>query len=212
MISSRYALSVTMVLALALIPTVFHSYLVTLINDGRSAERITHVFGEFSSKPYDQRKARWVKKVFDSQDWVERIYKNSSGEKVRLFVARSYDLKRLYHHPELGLSHGADLKSEGVFMLHGKSEIPVHLLQSRSERGLVAYVLLHDGMFIKDPLAHQLLEAFKQFVSAKKAMTLFYVSDSISPNGVDFNKTSAAFILGEAVKSFQNQIPVMEVE
>lgn len=208
MISSRYALSVTMVLTLALIPTVFHSYLVALIDDGRSAERIPHVFGEFSSEPYNRHKAQWVKQVFDSRDWVERIYKNSSDTKVRLFVARSYDLKRLYHHPELGLSHGTDLESEGVFMLHGKPEIPVHLLQSSSGRGLVAYVLLYDGMFIKDPLVHQLFEAFKQLVSARKTMTLFYVSDSTSPNGADFNKTSAAFILGEAVKSFQTQIPI----
>lgn len=212
MISSRYALIVTIVLVIALIPTVFHSYLAALIDDGRSAERIPQVFGEFSSEPYNRHKAQWGKEVFDSQDWAERIYKNSSDTKVRLFVARSYDLKRLYHHPELGLSRGVDLKSEGVFMLHGKSEIPVHLLQSRSGRGLVAYVLLYDGMFIKDPLEHQLLEAFKQLVSARKAMTLFYVSDSISPNGADFNKTSAAFILGEAVKSFQAQIPLMEVE
>ena len=212
MISSRYALPVTMLLALALIPTVFHSYLAALIDDGRSVESISHVLGDFSSQPYNRHKAQWVKEVFDSQDWVERIYKSSSGAKVRLFVVRSYDLKRLYHHPELALSRGADLKSEGVFMLHGESEIPVHLLQSNSGHGLVAYVLLHDGMFIKDPLAHQLLEAFKQLVSARKAMTLFYVSDSISPNGADFNKTSAAFILGEAVKSFQTQMPLMEVE
>ncbi len=212
MISSRYALPVTMLLALALIPTVFHSYLVVLIDDGRSAERIANDFGEFSSKPYNRHKARWVKEVFDSKDWVERIYKNSRGIEVRLFVVRSYDLKRLYHHPELGVSRGVDLKSEGVFMLQGKPEMPVHLLQSSSGRGLVAYVLLQDGIFIKDPLAYQVLEAFKQIFNARKVMTLFYVSDSISPNGVDFSKTSAAFILGEAIKSFQNQALLMEAE
>lgn len=209
MISSRYALSISMILALALIPTVFHSYLAVLVDDGKTAVKIPHVFGEFSSEPYNRHKARWVKQVFDSQDWVDRIYKNPSDTKVRLFVARSYDLKRLYHHPELGLSRGADLKSAGVIMLHGKPEIPVHLLQNRNGPGLVAYVLLYDGMFIRDPLTHQLLEAFRQLISAKKAMTIFYVSDSISTNGTDFKNTSAAFILGEAIRTFRAQKALM---
>ena len=212
MISSRYALSITIVLALALIPTIYHRYLVVLIDDGRSTESIPHVFGEFSSEPYKRHNAQWVKQVFDSQDWIDRIYKNSSDIKVRLFVARSYDLKRLYHHPELGLSHGADLKSEGIVMLHGTSEIPVHLFEKRSGHGLVAYVLSYDGLFLKEPITYQLLAAFKQLISAKKAMTIFYVSDSITHNNTDFSQTSAAIILGEAIKYFEAQKPLMQVE
>jgi hypothetical protein len=212
MVSSRYALLIIIILAIALIPTVFHTYLAVQDDDGRSVEKIPYVFGEFSSEPYNRHKARWVKQVFDSQNWVDRLYKNSSDATVRLFVARSYDLKRLYHHPELALSRGVDLKSEGVFMLQGKPKIPVHLLKNSSGRGLVAYVLLHNGEFIKDPLAHQLLEIFKQLVSAKKSMTIFYVSDAISPNGADFNNTYAAFILMEAIKNFQTNAQLKRAE
>lgn len=213
MISSRYALLVALLLAVALIPTAIHSYLNSRVDDGRYTKSIPRVFGGFSFDPINQHKAQKVKGVFDSEDWIDRIYGNSTGLKVRLFVARSYDYKRLYHHPELGLSRGTDLRLRRVFFLTGKPEMPIHLLRNRSGRGLVGYVLLHDGKFIKDPLIYQFHNALKQLFSPRKAMTLFYVSDSVSTDSADFSETSAAFILGEAVKNFQtSMIPLAEVE
>ena len=213
MISSRYALLVTLLFALALIPTVIHSYLNSLVDDGRSVESIPHSLGHFLSKSHTLYKDKWVKNVFASNDWIERIYVNSDGAKVRLFVARSYDYKRLYHHPELALSKGTDYRSRGIFILPGNPEMPIHLLRNRSGKGLVGYVLLHDGKLVQDPLTYQFKNAFKQLFSPRKAMTIIYVSDSVSPEGADFSKTSAAFVLGEAVKSFQtSMIPLAEVE
>lgn len=212
MISSRYALPVILLLALALIPTVIHSYFKLLIDDGRSVENIPLSFSDFLSKPNNQLNDRRVNGIFGSKDWIDRTYVNSSGVRIRLFVARSFDYKRLYHHPELGLSSGTDLRSEGVLMLHRKPEMPIHLFQNNDGRGQAGYVLLHEGDFIKEPLLYQISNALKQLVSARKAMTLFYVSSSNDPENIDFSDTSAAFILGESVKSFQALVPPLEVE
>jgi hypothetical protein len=203
MISSRYALPVILLLILALLPTIIHSYLGSEYDDGKTVQSIPKALADFSSQPYMRHKDPWVKSLFDSEDWIERIYKNSKGEKVRLFVARSYDYKRLYHHPELALSHGVNLREEGITNLPGDPEIPTHVLRNSSGRGFVAYVLLHEGKFIQNPVSHQIKETFTQLFRSRKAMTLFYVSDTTSPVSDKFNKTSTASILVAAIQSFK---------
>mgnify|MGYP001820531188 CR=1 FL=1 len=148
-----------------------------------------------------------MKSIFDSVDWIERIY-NNKGEKIRLFAARSYDYKRLYHHPELALSHGSNFKDEDIVMLPGDPEIPVFVLRSSSGSGIDAYVLLHEGKFIKDPVSHQIKEAFTQLFQTRKAMTIFYVSDTTSQEADKFNKTTSAYILAAAIQSFKNNSSV----
>jgi hypothetical protein len=161
------------------------------------------VLAGFSSEPYLRHKDSWVKSLFDSKDWIERIYKNDQGEKIRLFAARSYDYKRLYHHPELALSHGSGLNEEGIVMLPGDPGIPVFLLRDHRGNGVAAYALLHEGEFIKDPVSHQINEAFSQLFRPRKAMTLFYVSDTTSSVADNFNNTSPASVLAAAIHSFK---------
>jgi hypothetical protein len=202
MISSRYALPVILLLALALLPTIIHNYLGSEYDDGKSVQSIPTVLAGFSSEPYTRHKDSWAKSLFDSEDWIERIYKNDKGEEVRLFAARSYDYKRLYHHPELALSYRSNLKKEGVVMLSGDPEIPVFLLRDKRGYGVVAYALLHKRKLIKDPILYQINEVISQLFLPKRAMTLFYVSDKNSPASDKFNKTFSASILAAAIKSF----------
>ena len=211
MISSRYALPVVLLLILALLPTIIHSYLGSEYDDGRSVQSIPTELAGFSSEPYLRHKDPWAISMFDSEDWIERIYKNDKGEKIRLFAARSYDYKRLYHHPELALSHGINFKNEDIVMMPGDPEIPVFVLRSSRGRGIVAYVLLHQGKFIKDPVSHQIKDAFTQLFQTRKAMTLFYVSDTSSEVAGIFNKTSSAYILAAAIQSFKT-IEAVDIE
>ena len=90
-------------------------------------------------------------------------------------------------------------------MLKGERQIPVHLLRNNNGRGLVAHVLLSDGKYIDRPVAPD-SESLKQLVSASRPMTIFYVSDTSSPAGVDFNQTSAAVVLGAAIDRFNSDI------
>ncbi len=202
MISSRYALPVAVLLLIALIPTIIHNYISPVADDGKSVRLISPVLIGFSSEPFLRHNDRWVKTLFGSEDWIERIYKDPKGNELKVFAARSYDYKKLYHHPELALSHGIELIDVGGITIPGEPEIPVHLLRSASGDGSAAYVLLYEGEFIKDPVLHQFTESIKQMVSSRKVMTLFYISDTTSSADDEYSQSPSASILAAVIQSF----------
>ena len=94
MISARYAPGVAVLLALALIPTVRNTYVDARVKDGRSVAAIPMMIGgELGVST--QRGAGWAKDALAADDAIERKY----GPDITLFAARSFDAKRLYHHP-----------------------------------------------------------------------------------------------------------------
>ena len=201
MISSRFALAVVFILAVALVPTAIHNYFGLVVDDGKAVKTLHPILDTFTSTPTN-RKAQWVEEMFDSNDWSERLYTDSHGSKVRLFMARSYNHKRLYHHPELALSYGSDMRAEGIVLLPGQPEIPVHLL--RSKAGLAAYVLLYDDEFVSNPILHQILDSLSLLFRGRKPLTLLYVSVPNTSNDSDFTKSAAASILIAAIRSFRS--------
>ena len=204
MISSRYALWITFILIVALIPIVTHSYLNLKEDDGLSVKSIKSVLDDFESTPTN-RMPGWGKETFGSEDWIERIYNDKTGKAYRLFVGRSYDNKRLYHHPELALSYAKDLRDDGVIWFSGKDEIPVKLLQNETGTSMAAFVLLYNGKFIENPILHQITDSLRQLFGAKKQMTLFYIVDDHEPKGTKFIQTSGALLLNEAIVDFMTQ-------
>lgn len=204
MISSRYALPVALILMLALIPTVIHSYLGLKTDDGLSIKNIKSELDNFNSIPTD-RQSGWGEETFGCYDWVERIYTDEQGKSLRLFVGRSYDHKRLYHHPELALSYAKDLRSAGQIRLPGQPGIPVNLLRNETRPNMAAFVLLYDGKFIENPISHQIRGSLKQLISARKPMTLFYIADDNEPKNISFGQSPAALLLNKAIKSFMAQ-------
>lgn len=212
MTSTRYALPVALVLMLALIPTVIHGYLSMKINDGLAAENIKPLLAGFTSIATN-RQPGWGESTFGCEDWIERTYTDKQGRSLRLFVGRSYDHKRLYHHPELALSYGKDLKGTGQIRLPGQPEIPVNILRNAMRPNFsAAFVLLYDGKFIDNPITHQVQDALKQLVSARKPMTLFYLANDATPDGVAFTKTPDASLLESAIKDFIGQAPASPKE
>ncbi len=204
MTSTRYALPVAILLMLALIPTVIHGYLGMKTVDGLSAIHINPVLDNFTSTPTN-RQPGWGEDTFGCDDWIERIYTDEHGKSVRLFVGRSFDHKRLYHHPELALSYAKDLKGAGQIRLSQRSDIPVNLLRNDMRPNMAAFVLLYDGKFIADPISNQIQASLKQLVSPRKPMTLFYLADDNAPKTVDFNKTPDAALLEKAITDFMAQ-------
>lgn len=202
MISLRYAFPVLILLALASIPTVIHTYVQAKSDSGKSVTLIPEVLNGYASKPYARHNAEWVDSMFKSNDWFERIYQSPGESDVRLFVARSYDHKRLYHHPELGLSHGRDLESAGVVALPGKDNILVHLYNHVNGQEFVGYVLLYQGDYVDSPITHQIRNALGQLVSARKPMIIFYVSGYYAEAENEFVQTPAASILSAAIRDF----------
>ena len=205
MTSSRYAIPVAILVSLALIPTVIHNYLGLTAGDTLSVNRIQTVLDNFSGEP-SQRKQGWAEDAFGSYDWFERFYRDEHGKPLRLFVGQSFDHKRLYHHPDLALSYAKDMRGNGMVWLNdGKDEIPVHLLKNETRPFIVGYVLLYDGKFVANPIAHQLQDSISLLVSPRKPMTLFYVADENAASGVAFADSSAATLLKKAIASFKAQ-------
>ena len=201
MISTRYDRPLLIIIMLALIPTIIHSYLDLKTNDNLSTHQISPILGSFVSKP-TQRKPEWGEDTFACYDWIERNYTNQQGKSVRLFVGRSYDHKRLYHHPELVLSYGKDLKMLEEMQYAAQPKIPVKLLANETRPVIAAYALLYDKQFVENAITHQLKSSIIQLITPRKPMTLFYVEAENTSVKSIFSETDAAFVLESAIKDF----------
>jgi hypothetical protein len=204
MISTRYGVPVSIILALAIVPTVIHSYLNLTIDDGVSVKNINPVLDNFTSS-LSKRNAGYGEETFGSRDWIERIYNNEEGKSIRLFIVKGYDHKRLYHHPELALSYAKGLSNAGQLGLTGQNETPVNLLKNDTSPNIAAYALLYEGKFIDKPIQHQVLDSLNLLVSARKPMVLFYISDDSPPTNTPFNETTAALLLTKAIATYKTQ-------
>ena len=167
MVSRRYLIPVAALLALALIPTVLHTYVDVSATDGKSsrdvpADLLGNIWTDTGRNP------AWVRDNFACDDFVERRFQD-----VTLFVGRSYDPKSLYHHPELGLAYGQTFDPVTISTVaSGAGPIPLHVLSG--DRQLAVYALLYNGAFIADPVRFQLTNAFRMLVAPRRQMTLFF--------------------------------------
>jgi hypothetical protein len=199
------ALATAVCLALALVPTVMHTYADVRATDGRTAAAVAPRLDGMSSRPTDRR-AEWVKKTFDSDDWMERRYAAKGGRDVLLFVTRSYDLKRLYHHPELAVAYGYDLRDAGTTPLPAMQDVPVHVLRADAPNASLAlYALLYDDEFVADPYALQVRTAWTLLVRPRRPMTLFFAHDPAADPRIPLEAAPAAEVLFRAIRSFQAQ-------
>jgi hypothetical protein len=206
MISPRFAAPVAALLALALVPTVIHSYREIRTDDGLRAEALAGRLDGMTSSPTGRR-ADWVKRNFATTDFVERTYRKGAIE-VSLFVARSYDPKRLYHHPELAILRGLQTRPAGVTRTTARPEIPLHVLETErdSRQGVAVYALLYDDRFIDNPLLFQLRTSFELLVGGRKPLTLFMAS-ALEGSRQAIEKAPATGLLLAAIADFERQTP-----
>lgn len=204
MISPRYAAPVAALLALALVPTVIHSYRGARLDDGLRAAAIAETLDGMPSAPTGRR-AGWVLDRFDSDDWIERTY-TVNGFETRLFVARSYDPKRLYHHPELALLRGSQTTPAGVRASRARPDVPLHVIATErgGKKGVSVYALQYEGAYIEDPVVFQLRTSVELLVSGRKPLTLFLASAADgSPAAVD--DAPATRLLLAAIADFERR-------
>ena len=204
MISRHSAFVISLLLAIALVPTLIHTYLKLEHDDGLTTSVIPMNLAGLDSAP-SGRDADWVREIFSSNDWIERNYILPGSGKIKLFAARSSDLKRLYHHPELAIAYGTSLEYLGIHKQGNVTSYPVHVLKGSSGTAVAAYALLYDGKFLSNPLTFQLQNSWKMLFSPRKKMTLFFVLDNNSDPDLPFGTTVAYRILDDSVKSFLAQ-------
>jgi hypothetical protein len=201
MLSSRYAPAVLVALLLALVPTLIHSYAGVVVADDRETASIPSTLASYTSTPA-RRSADWGKRRFESYDWFDRDYR-SDADHVVLTVVRSYDLKALYHHPELAVAyHTTKFDQSGVQTLPNRPDMPIHVLKNRQDGAVGMYVLHYDDRFVADPITFQLRTAAELLFTGRKPMTLFFVLDDMVPEGAGALMLPAAQLLSEAVDRF----------
>lgn len=208
MINARYAVAVAAMLALALVPTAIHNYLRVTLDDGLKAAAIPATLDGAASVPIARRPA-WIRNNFDTDDWTERTH-TVDGLEVTMFVARSFDAKRLYHHPELAVLRGTQATPSGLARAKARPEVPLHVLDTERDgrHGVAVYALLYDGHFIEDPIGFQLRTSAELLFTGRKALTLFMTSD-LSGRRDDIDQAPATRMLLAAIASFERQATVV---
>ena len=204
MISLRYVPASCLLLALALIPTIIHSYSPVPDADIRVTSAIPMVLADHAATP-SERNANWGKRRFDSDDWMERVYGDRAGrDSLRLTVIRSYDAKRLYHHPELAITYPqASFVGEEIRRFDQHPDIPVHVLKpGPGEGGAAFYALHYDTRFVDNPIAFQIRTAGELLFSRRKPMTLFFVFDRSAADQAS-GGSSALTLLFSAIEAFR---------
>jgi hypothetical protein len=204
MVSTRYAAAVAGLLAIALVPTVVHNYLGVTATDGRRVAAIPPRLAGYDSRP-TARPESWARRNFDAVDALERYY--GPGDRLRLVVARSYDAKKLYHHPELVASYGKGLTSGGTSVLPDAPAVPFFILRSsRTEgRDLVVYALVSRDEVIRNAYVYQVRAAVRQLLRGRELLTLVYVHDTGATPGAPIDAQPATRLLREAVVAFLAQ-------
>ena len=192
MMSSRYAPVVTILLALALIPTVRNTYVDAHVTDGRLLQSIPmSLAGRYGNAT--ERGTSWAKTSLEAEDAIERRY----GSDVTLFAARSFDAKQLYHHPELAVAYGRSYSVSGVRPAATRPQIPVHWLTGKDVWAV--YVLSYGDDYVSDPVRFELRRAFISLVTPRQPMTLFFA------HGRGQAPADADALLLEAIDSFHTQ-------
>jgi len=201
MIAPRFATAVCVLLALALIPTIIHSYAGVVVEDGRRASALPETLAGFKSRPSD-RSATWGQRRFESHDWIERVYTTPAGD-VQLTVIRSYDLKGLYHHPELAVAYGTSFERARLEALPERPDIPVHVLETGRDSGSGAFYVLHyDERFVSDPIWFQIRAAGEMLFRGRRAMTLFFVRQRDFRPGASLAEQPSIVLLRSAIQQF----------
>jgi hypothetical protein len=206
MIAPRFVPAACVLVLLALIPTLIHSYSSDVFDDGRTATAIPTALAGYVSVPTD-RSPTWGMRRFESQDWVERDYSTSAQTgKLRLTVVRTFDAKSIYHHPELAVAYGTSFRNEEIRRVSTRPDIPVHVLRpSPGVEAEAVYALQYDSRFVEDPIRFQIRLAGELLVSRRKPMTLFFVFAPQRHEAQDFERSESLKLLLAAIDAFNAQ-------
>ena len=175
-LSARYATPTLVVLALALVPTVVNVYVGRKVVEGPPlSEALPSVLAGQMSQP-TTRKATTIRREFASDDWVERVYASGLGPGVKVLAVRSYDMKRLYHHPELAISDANYGTAEVHEVPAADGPLAVHVLHGE-KGGTAAYALLYKGRTVSNPYLFQLRVAPEFLLLGQRPLTLVFAED-----------------------------------
>jgi hypothetical protein len=203
MISTRFAGATMVLVSLALVPTTIHTYLRPPVPAGTRMHDLVVAPAGQAGEPTGRTDA-WAAKRFDTGDWIQRSY---YGGAVTLTMVRSFDAKRLYHHPELAVAYPDEYAPATIRHLSLQPDAPVFVLSgesaSRDTRSL--YALLYDGRYVDNPIRFQLRSSVELLVSRRKPMTLVFVREAGIRNTDPVDQSRGAQVLAAAMQSVTAQ-------
>jgi hypothetical protein len=204
MTSTRYAIPTLLLALAAAVPTAIHGYAGYVVRDGRSAADVPMALADRVARDPDRtRDPAWIRSTYGSEDWIEREYVRPGEAPVTLFVARTYDLKKVYHHPELGVLRGNDFERTHVERL-GPAATPVFVLRPQTGQGLALYALLYEGEPVESPMLVQVRSVVTSLVGGRRPMTLVMVHDARQPTTQSLDGTPAATLLLASLEAFRS--------
>jgi hypothetical protein len=201
MISTRYAPAVLVLVACALVPVVMHTYVGAATSDGRQLHAIPVNLDGLLGTP-TSRLPTWAKEPFNSDEWWERTYR-SGADSVVLTVIRSYDVKSVYHHPELAIAYGIPFVSHETTRV--TPDRPIHVLRTRDRRTIVMYALHYGDRFVENPIRFQLRTAGELLVGPRRPMTLFFALQRMASETDAVATQAAGRVLLAAIDQFLAQ-------
>ena len=202
MISPRFSVPTAVLLSLALVPTIVHRYLARLEDDGRRTAAVGSVLAGMTSTPAPHPRD-WGRDSLGSHDWIARDYTDPDGRVLHLAVVRTWDAKRVYHHPELAVAYGVPYFQHDVMPWPPLEEAPVHVLRGNAgdHAKLAVYCLLYDDEIIGNPYWFQIQLAGESLFRGRRPMTLVFVRDD-APENVPLTASHAGRLLAAAVRAF----------
>ena len=180
MISRRFAVPLLVALAVALLPTVQHGYVgrtpaVDKITDASLPVAVDGVTGTPKV-----RTGGWMTSTYGADSWAERTYDTPGPGEVSLFVARGFDLKKLYHHPELGVLRGRSFDALRSAVVDGR---PVYVLENATDGESAVYALVYEGDWIGNPYVLQASSALTSLWTGPRPLTLVFVYGAVLNDG-----------------------------
>lgn len=168
MIGGRHLTALLLLLGLALVPTILHGYLGFV---GTAAPVLAENLPPGSRPAESRRSAAWLTETYAVESWAERAYDLPGHRPVTLFVARGFDLKKLYHHPELGVLRGRSFHPHRSALIDGQ---PVHVLRNLTGAESAVYALVYEDRWIGNPYVLQVSSAVTALWTGRRPLTLVF--------------------------------------
>jgi hypothetical protein len=176
-LSRRYALHAVALLLVPLFPVAIHSY---GRYDTDDCANVQALLGPVAIEGAEDTRGAWMKRVFSAVQWKEAsLPPAGSSAQFKTSVIRSYDPKKLYHHPESGLIQKASLNSRGTESIEINSEsIPIQrVYYAAADRAtIVAYMLVYGSRPVANPYVAQFTALARQLRRGRMPMTMFFIS------------------------------------
>ncbi len=186
-LSTRYVPHMAVMILVAMVPIVVHSYL-----DLRSDECADPVrLAASSSWRHQKERDAFMRRRLRAHQWKEGKLPTQPGEPaIRYTIVRSYDAKRLYYRIERRLLGAEPDVQEIVEVEAGSEQLPIRTLRFHPKPGsagatVPAYLLVYDGRPVGNPYVNQLLAAPLRMLTGRLPMTAFFAASDVHMREMD---------------------------